>query len=110
MKGTISSGVPQGSILGPLLFCLFINDLPLHINPQLATCDLFADDSSLHSKAKKLTDIENKLQESINKTVSWCKENQMFLNSEKTKCMIVSTWQKQLSKSNLNIFISDKKK
>ena len=42
----VSFGVPQGSILGPLLFILFVNDLPLHSNPNL---DLYADDSTLHS-------------------------------------------------------------
>ena len=45
-EGIVRCGIPQGSILGPLLFLIFINDLPLHITSNKVNCDMFADDTS----------------------------------------------------------------
>lgn len=85
-------GVPQGSVLGPLFFSLYINDLPLVIK---ALCELFADDTTVHSSSKNLISLSKVLQENINSLINWTKLNHMALNSRKTKCMMLTTRQKR---------------
>ena len=76
----VKSGVPQGSVLGPLLFLIFINDIPDHISSSALF--LFADDSKLQHIASSESDIQH-LQADINSLVSWSKSNSLFLNSRK---------------------------
>ena len=97
----VTCGVPQGSILGPLLFLLFINDLPLYVNNISA--DLYADDTTLYDIQTSLEAIEANLQNGLNQLHIWCKNNGMVLNSAKTKVMLVTTNQKRLRLQNTNL-------
>ena len=88
----VTSGVPQGSVLGPILFLIFINDLPLEIISPLS---LFADDSKVFSrivadKNKKKGQAENGnvlLQKDLNSIASWAKKWKMEFNVDKCKIM-----------------------
>ena len=102
----ISCGVPQGSVLGPVLFLLFINDLPLHVKNSLL--DLFADDDTLHNSEGTLCEIENNLREDIEYIDTWCTENRMVINEKKTKCMLIGSRQRlaRLPDPTLNIQIN----
>ena len=93
-------GVPQGSILGPLLFLIFINDLPLHINNVLT--DLYADDTTLYYIGKSQACIEQQLQCALLKLSKWCKENGMLINTTKTKVMLITTPQRRFHLNNYN--------
>ena len=85
-------GVPQGSVLGPLLFVLYVNDLPLHIKDP---CELFADDTSIHSNHSDINQLSINLQENVDQLVHWTELNHMCLNEKKTKCMVVTSRQKR---------------
>ena len=82
----INCGVPQGSILGPLLFLIYVNDLA---NVCKFTMPIFfADDSNLFQDGESLNEIENILNEELNEIVKWLKVNKLTLNVDKTQCML----------------------
>ena len=85
----ILDGVPQGSILGPLLFNIFINDLYLFVqNSQVCN---YADDNSLSVVDSNVSTIINKLESDIQSLESWFKNNGMLLNGEKCQFLIVES-------------------
>ena len=83
MWSKIISGVPQGSVLGPILFLIFINDLPDEIKTPLL---MFADDTKLFRKIESLYD-NTTLQEDISKLENWCQRWNMKFNNDKCKIM-----------------------
>ncbi|CAD6214738.1 GSCOCG00004198001-RA-CDS, partial [Cotesia congregata] len=80
-------GVPQGSVLGPLLFSLFINDLP----SCLCHCSslMYADDAVIYYSCKQrdLDDAIKNVGEDVDAIESWCRQNKLKINSLKTKAM-----------------------
>ena len=83
----ISIGVPQGSILDPLLFLIYINDLPNAISCQPR---LFADDTCLIAKNSALNELEIKCNSELRNLNQWCCANKLQINPEKSKAIIVS--------------------
>ena len=86
----VTSGVPQGSILGPMLFAIFINDLP-DVVPDCMSTGLYADDTKLYKNVSTIGDCE-KLQEALTELSSWSHQNNM--NFDASKCKILSITRK----------------
>ena len=89
---SIPFGIPQGSILGPLLFITYINDLP----SVSTNCDiqLYADDTLLFYNSSSIEDIESCLSADLSNVISWLDSNFLFLNYTKTKVMLLGTHQR----------------
>ena len=85
---SVSRGVPQGSILGPLLFTLYINDVPNLITNSQAM--LYADDTTLYTSSKFPANIQVTLNNDIKILENWFKENKLKINASKTEYMLVS--------------------
>ena len=83
---TVKHGVPQGSILGPLLFLVYINDI-VAASDKLEFL-LFADDTSLFIANKSLKVIENTLNEELGNISNWLKANKLSLNVKKSNLLI----------------------
>ena len=99
-KGVISEGkdvtigVPQGSILGPLFFILFVNDYPKCL--KHSTVNIYADDTTQDVSDKSLDVIEKKLQDDLLNSIEWMQKNKLTINLKKTQCMLIGTSQKLL--------------
>ena len=107
-RASVKCGVPQGSILGPLLFLIFINDLPFVLQNYVVV-DLFADDTTFYDFQFDITQLETNLQHALNLLRIWCRQNGMVLNTDKTKVMLITSRQKRLSMHNpvLSLTYSD---
>ena len=101
INGTLSfealvlSGVPQGTVLGPLLFLLFINDLESKL--EHSTCRFFADDTRLSKPISSLDDTLL-LQKDLDNVVNWANENNMRLNEDKFEYMAFESNTRRLVK------------
>ena len=76
----VTSGIPQGSILGPILFTIFINDLPESVS---SICKIFADDTKIYDYCYH----KNKIQEDLYELQNWNDKWQLYFNNDKCKCL-----------------------
>lgn len=83
---SVTSGVPQSSVLGPLLVLLYINDLPLS-SSKLAFY-LFADDTNINYEAESLDQLERIINKRLKKVKTWLDVNKLALNIDKTSFII----------------------
>ena len=86
---SVNIGVPQGTVLGPILFLLYVNDLPSIITDALLS--MYADDSFLCSSAFSIKEACNKLNSCLIHVSNWFKENRLLINTSKSYFMVIGT-------------------
>ena len=102
----IHYGVPQGSILGPLLFTVYINDVINNIDQ--CTIHVYADDTVLYFSHKNVTIIENTLNTQLKHIYKWMCSNNLSLNFDKTESLLIGS-RNMLNKRNaLKLIIQGK--
>ena len=90
----ITCGVPQGSVLGPLLFLIYINDLPN--SSRFFSFFLFADDTNIYCESDDLALLTRKVNKELGKLKVWLDSNKLALNIEKTNFVLFHSPKKQL--------------
>ena len=101
----VSCGVPQGSILGPLLFLLYVNDLAM-VSESLFTL-LFADDTNCFITGKDIPTLVRKINKDLDSISLWLKANRLSLNVDKTKFILFEPKRKRCN-ADVNICINGK--
>ena len=99
----VTYGVPQGSVLGPLFFILYVNDIQAAINGS--NLQLYVDDSVIHAAEVSPEEAMGNLQPSLNRFTRWCRANKLSLNATKTKLMMFGTRYKIKKAKEVNILV-----
>ena len=96
-KKHVNVGCPQGSILGPLIFCIFVNDLYLILQNCIGVC--YADDTTLLCSDHNPTNVISKLKQDIGILLHWFRASKLSLNLGKTQHMIFNLRSKKFHPS-----------
>ena len=103
----VKSGVPQGSILGPLLFIITLNDLHKSVNN--CSLSLYADDTCMYFAAKDRKTLEKNINDDLKSISAWFSHNKLLLNVDKCQFMLAGSKHKLSELCNVDIRLNNKK-
>ena len=98
-------GVPQGSILGPLLFSVYVNSLPNCT--KSGVIDMYADDTTLSVYGPTAQEVEQKLSAALSEVMTWITKNRLVLNSDKTCVMVIGSRANLKKVESFNVYLNN---
>ena len=106
---TISIGVPQGSVLGPLLFLIYVNDINRHVH--LGACNLYADDTLVYCNGSTMSELKHNIQQCVSDIHEWYDQNKLVINKSKSSVMLATARQRilHIDNNDLDVHIGDYK-
>lgn len=102
----LTRGVPQGSVLGPSLFCLYFNSIVDTLDESLST--LYADDTEIHCSNSSFTIAQDTVNNQLVQIDRWLNQNKMIANTKKTKAMTIASRPALKKVSGLQLFLNNK--
>ena len=102
-------GAPQGSVLGPLLFLVYVNDINRHVH--LRACNLYADDTLVCCSGSTMSELKHNIQQCISDIHEWYDQNKLVIHKSKSSVMLATTRQRilHIDNNDLDVHIGEYK-
>ena len=102
---TVTCGVPQGSVLGPILFALYVNDFPRVLQSSKAL--MYADDTVILFTGSSLETLQYTVSNELLAISMWFRDNQLLLNTDKTKYIIFRSRMKTVNCTSISVSLNN---
>ncbi len=102
----VTKGVPQGSSISPILFNIYMRNLPKSVSDPIYQ---FADDITNSTAADNIDEIKNKLAENFHSIKSFCKTRELNINTDKTKCILLKLPSRKIDEKDLELILDNHK-
>ena len=106
-KCQLQIGIPQGSVLGPLLFLIYVNDINRHVH--LGSCNLYADGTLIYCTGSDIVELKTNIQKCVTAVHKWYESNKLVINKSKSNVMLLTTRQmlSHMTDTDLNVCIGN---